>query len=79
MEQPLLTRFGPDGEGQGKPGEKVDVRALIYREDRGSLALRQHVQQRYPRALHALEALRRTLWEERRKSETLCEILGTTE
>ncbi|GGO39414.1 hypothetical protein GCM10008949_47520 [Deinococcus humi] len=75
----LLPRFGPDGEGQGKPGEKAGVRVLIYREDRGGLALYPHVQQRYRRALHTLEALQRTVREGRREGEALRETPGTAE
>ncbi len=56
----LLTRVDPDGDG-GKPGQAADLHHLIYKEDRGRLTPRPHVQKRYPRALVALEALRRTL------------------
>ncbi|MBZ9715510.1 hypothetical protein [Deinococcus multiflagellatus] len=52
----LLTRF----EG-GKPGQAPDPLELIWRSEDGKLKLRQHIKTRYPRAVLALEALRRTL------------------
>lgn len=51
----LLTRL------EVKPGTDVDTQHLIYRPDHGTLQLRRHVRERYPRAVVALEALRQTL------------------
>lgn len=56
----FLGRIDPAGTG-GKPGQAPDLHQLVYREDRGRLTPRRHVAERYPRALVALEALRRTL------------------
>ena len=51
----LLTRF------EDKPGRKADAASLVYVENGGFLELRRHVRDRFPRAVLALEALRRTL------------------
>lgn len=65
----LLSRIDPDQDQHEKPGAKADLTQLIYRDDRGTLTLRAHIATRYPRAVVALEALRRTLVSpERRKA-----------
>jgi hypothetical protein len=51
----LLTRF------EAKPGQKEDPAEPIWFDDRGTLTLRRHIRLRFPRAVTALEALRRTL------------------
>ncbi|KQR37748.1 hypothetical protein [Deinococcus sp. Leaf326] len=48
-------------ERPNKRGPKVDIYHLIYRVHGASLLLRDPVRDRYPRAVQALEALRRTL------------------
>lgn len=58
----LLTRV------ETKPGSKVDPLELIYRSDRGHLVLRGHIKQHYPKAVAALDALRRSLRLELRDS-----------
>jgi len=51
----LLTRF------EVKPDQKENPAEPIWFDDRGTLTLRRHIRLRFPRALVALEALRRTL------------------
>ena len=53
----LLTRF----DDPGKSGRAPDPLELVWHRDGEGLSLRRHIKQRYPRAVHALEALRRTL------------------
>lgn len=53
----LLTRF----DDPGKSGKAPDPLELVWHRDGEGLSLRRHIKQRYPRAVHALEALRRTL------------------
>ncbi|MBZ9715294.1 hypothetical protein [Deinococcus multiflagellatus] len=52
----LLTRFE-----SGKPGQAPDPLELVWYSESGKLTLRRHIRQRYPRAVLALEALRRVL------------------
>ncbi|MFC3833485.1 hypothetical protein [Deinococcus rufus] len=57
----LLTRW------ESAPGRDPDPHALIWRDDRGTLTLREHVRRHYPRAVVALEALRLTLTPDQRR------------
>ena len=69
IERASGVNVGPDGwrdlvrlltRAESKPGQDIDPGHIVFREDRDVLVLRAHVK-RYPRALIALEALRRTL------------------
>ncbi|GGL18533.1 hypothetical protein [Deinococcus radiotolerans] len=53
----LLTRF----DDPAKSGKAPDPLELVWHRDGEGLSLRRHIKAHYPRAVHALEALRRTL------------------